>query len=82
MYVKHCKLSKYKQEKLLEFFTAGITARTAAELCNVHRNTQHYKRVVCRTWLYIDRTKNTKGDFLSSSTKTRTLVYYWYMILK
>ncbi len=39
MYVKYCKLSKYKQEKLLEFFTAGITARTAAELCNVHRNT-------------------------------------------
>jgi transposase len=39
MYVKHCKLSKYKQEKLLEFFVCGISARTAAEMANVHRNT-------------------------------------------
>ena len=38
MYLKHCKLSKNKQLKLMEFFVAGTTARTAAELANVHRN--------------------------------------------
>ena len=38
MYIKHCKLSKKDQLKLMEFFVAGTTARTAAELAGVHRN--------------------------------------------
>ena len=38
MYVKHCKIAKNKQLKLIEFFVAGISARTAAELAGVHRN--------------------------------------------
>ena len=38
MYIKHCKLGKNEQIKLLDFFVAGATARTAAELVGVHRN--------------------------------------------
>ena len=39
MYVKHCKLSRQKQLELLKYFVAGSTARTAAELADIHRNT-------------------------------------------
>jgi transposase len=39
MYVKHCKLSRNKQLELLKYFVAGSTARTAAELAGIHRNT-------------------------------------------
>jgi transposase len=38
MYVKHCKLLKKEQLRLIEYFVAGIPARTAAELVGVHRN--------------------------------------------
>ena len=38
MYIKHCKLSKYQQLRLMEHFVAGTPARTAADLINVHRN--------------------------------------------
>ena len=38
MYIKYCKLSKKEQGKLLEYFVAGTSARTAAELVGVHRN--------------------------------------------
>ena len=39
MYVKHCKLSRNKQLELMKYFVAGSTARTAADLAGVHRNT-------------------------------------------
>ena len=38
MYLKHCKLLKTEQEKLIEYFVAGVPARTAAELVDIHRN--------------------------------------------
>jgi transposase len=38
MDIKRCKISKYKQRKLLEFFVGETTARTASELVSVHRN--------------------------------------------
>ena len=38
MYVKHCKLTKNKQLELMKYFVAGATARTAADLTNIHRN--------------------------------------------
>ena len=38
MYVKHCKLTRYQQLRLLEYFVAGTPARTAADLVGVHRN--------------------------------------------
>lgn len=39
MYVKHCKLSRNKQLELMKYFVAGVTARTAADLTGIHRNT-------------------------------------------
>ena len=39
MYIKHCKLSKNKQLELMKYFIAGATARTAADLVGIHRNT-------------------------------------------
>ncbi len=35
-------LSQYKQNKLIEQFVAGVTARTASELVNVNKNTAAY----------------------------------------
>ena len=39
MYLKHCKLSRNKQLELMKYFIGGSTARTAAELAGIHRNT-------------------------------------------
>ena len=39
MYVKHCKLTRNKQLELIKYFVSGSTARTAAELVGIHRNT-------------------------------------------
>ena len=38
MIVKHCKLSRIEQKRLIEFFVAGTTARTAADLVSIHHN--------------------------------------------
>jgi len=42
MNLKHCRLTEKQQDRLAEFFVAGVTARTAAELLGVHRNTAAY----------------------------------------
>ena len=39
MYLNHCKLTRNKQLELMKYFIAGSTARTAAELTDIHRNT-------------------------------------------
>jgi len=39
MYVKHCKLTGNKQLEPMKYFVAGSTARTAADLADIHRNT-------------------------------------------
>ena len=39
MYIKHCKLSRNKQLELMKYFVAGSTARVAADLVGIHRNT-------------------------------------------
>ena len=39
MKITRCKLSKKVQRRLLEFFTAEVTARTAADLLNIQPNT-------------------------------------------
>lgn len=38
MYIKHCKLTRIEQSRLIEHFVAGTPARTAAEIVGVHRN--------------------------------------------
>lgn len=39
MHIKHCKLSRNKQIELMKYLISGTTARTAADLCGIHRNT-------------------------------------------
>lgn len=39
MYITHCKLSRSGQLELMKYFVAGSTARTAADLIGIHRNT-------------------------------------------
>ena len=36
--MRKSRISGYKQDRLIEHFVAGTTARTAASLCGVHRN--------------------------------------------
>lgn len=40
--MKKSRLSQYKQHKLIELFVAGVTARTAAQLVGVNKNTAAY----------------------------------------
>ncbi|AEB26963.1 Insertion element IS1016 transposase [Francisella cf. novicida Fx1] len=40
--MRRSKLSSYKQEKLIELFIAGSTARTASELVSVNKTTASY----------------------------------------
>ena len=40
--MRKSRLSQYKQNKLIELFVAGVTARTASELVNVNKNTAAY----------------------------------------
>ena len=40
--MRKSRLSRYKQARLMEHFVAGTTARTAAKLVGVHRNTAAY----------------------------------------
>ena len=40
--MRKSRLSKYKQDRLIEHFVAGTTVRTASGLCGVHRNTATY----------------------------------------
>ena len=40
--MRKSRLSQHKQNKLIELFVAGATARTASELVNVNKNTAAY----------------------------------------
>ena len=40
--MRKSRLSQNKQNKLIELFVAGITARTASKLVNVNKNTAAY----------------------------------------
>jgi transposase len=42
MDLKHCRLTEKQQDRLAEFFVAGVTARTAADLIGVNRKTAAY----------------------------------------
>ena len=50
--MKKSHLSQYKQHRLIELFVAGVTARTAAELAGVHRNTAAYYFYRLRLLIY------------------------------
>lgn len=38
MHIRHCKLREKQQDRLAEFFVAGVRARAAADLLGIHRN--------------------------------------------
>ena len=40
--MRKSRLSQHKQNKLIELFVVGVTARTASELVNVNKNTAAY----------------------------------------
>lgn len=40
--MRKSRLSQYKQNKLIEFFVAGVTAGTASGLVNINKNTAAY----------------------------------------
>ena len=42
MKLKRCRLTEKQQDRLLEFFVAGVTARTAADLAGVNKTTAAY----------------------------------------
>ncbi len=50
--MRKCRLSQYKQNKLIELFVAGVTARTAAELVGVNKNTAAYNFHRLRLFIY------------------------------
>ena len=39
MDIRRCKITGYRQARLLDMFVGGVTARTAAELVGVNRHT-------------------------------------------
>ena len=42
MDLRRCRLTEKQQDRLAEFFVAGVTARTAADLLGVNRKTAAY----------------------------------------
>ena len=57
MVERRSRLSKYKQEKLLELFVAEVTARTAAELAGVNRHTAtlYYQKIRKKIAEYLEK---------------------------
>ena len=51
--MRKSRLSQYKQNKLIELFVAGVTARTAAELVGVNKNTAAYYFHRLRLLIYL-----------------------------
>ncbi|MGP5303002.1 IS1595 family transposase [Psychrobacter celer] len=66
MKITRCKLSKKVQRRLLEFFTAEVTARTAADLLNIQPNTAalfyHKIRLVIDYHLSLEADKLFDGE--------------------
>ena len=50
--MRKSRLSQHKQNKLIELFVAGVTARTASELVNINKNTAAYNFHRLRLLIY------------------------------
>lgn len=57
--MRKCRLSQYKQERLIEHFIAGTTARTASVLVNVNKTTASYYFHRLRELIYDHVEENT-----------------------
>lgn len=66
MKITHCKPSKKVQLKLLEFFVLEVTARSSADLLNIHANTAilfyHKIRLVIEYHLALEAKKLFDGE--------------------
>lgn len=57
--MRKSRLSRHKQNKLIELLVAGVTTRTAAELVNVNKTTAAYcfhrlRLLICQNSLHLE----------------------------
>lgn len=66
--ITRCKLSKKEQQKMIEFFVLGVTARSAADLMEMQPNTAalFYRKIreVIAHYLAQDASQAFSGDFI------------------
>ncbi len=66
--ITRCKLSKKEQQKMIEFFVLGVTARSAADLMEMQPNTAalFYRKIreVIAHYLAQDASHTFNGDFV------------------
>jgi transposase len=66
--ITRCKLSKKEQQKMIEFFVLGVTARSAADLMEMQPNTAalFYRKIreVIAHYLAQDASQTFNGDFV------------------
>ena len=62
-HMRKSRLSQHKQGRLIEHFVAGTTARTAARLCKVHRNTAAYYFLRLRKTIAYELEAESKAMF-------------------
>lgn len=66
--ITRCKLSKKEQQKMIEFFVLGVTARSAADLMEMQPNTAalFYRKIreVIAHYLAQDAQQTFSGDFV------------------
>ncbi len=66
--MRKSRLSRYKQNKLIELFVAGVTARTAAKSAGVNKNTAAYYFHSLRLLIYLGQPHKNCYIILKKST--------------
>ena len=61
--MRKSRLSRYKQDRLMEHFVAGTTARTAASLCGVNRKTAAFYFLRLREIIAIELDAESEAMF-------------------
>ena len=61
--MRKSRLSHYKQDRLIEHFVAGTTARTAASLCGVNRKTAAFYFLRLREIIAIELDAESEAMF-------------------
>jgi transposase len=74
--IRRCKLTKKQQQRMIEFFVLGVTARSAADLMGMQPNTAalFYRKIreVIAHYLSIEAQQTFNGDFrLNPSISTQ-----------
>jgi len=61
--MRKSRLSRYKQDRLIEHFVAGTTARTASSLCGVNRKTAAFYFLRLREIIAIELEAESEAMF-------------------